>query len=133
MKLYLHVKWQNSKGPYLSQIYLFLGSYLHCPSYVATGNAGQANEDYPQLTLALNEKVAVPPGNIPLHFPSLRTSLKRTTHSSAGHSATIATKTSEDPTQAVGSEANKALIQSSGNPSAPIPGTGEGRVEVHHL
>lgn len=90
----------------------FLGSYLCCLSYAATGKAGQANENYPQLTVALHEKVAV---------------LCCALCSSAGCSATMAAKASEGPAQGVGSEDNKALSQSAGNPSALFPGTGEGR------
>lgn len=105
----------------------FLGSYLCCPSYVATGKAGQANEDYPQLTLALHEKAAVPPSNVPLRSPGLRASLETKTSSSASCSATMTAKASASLAQGVGSEGNKALSQSAGNPSAPIPGTGEDR------
>ena len=94
---------------------------------------GQANEDYPQLTSAAHDKVALPPGNIPLCFPGLRTSLERKTSSSAGRSAIEPVKASEGPAQGVGSKGSKAPRQSAGNPSAPIPGTGEGGAEAHHL
>lgn len=87
--------------------------------------AGQ--QDYPQLTLSLDEKVALPPSNIPLCSPSLRMSLERKTSSSAGWSATTAVAASEGPAQGVGSEDNEALNQSAGNPSAPVPGTGKSK------
>lgn len=38
-------------GPLILLNLIFLGSYLCCPSYIASGKAGQANEDYPHLTL----------------------------------------------------------------------------------
>lgn len=80
-----------------------------------------------------DEKIALPPSNIPLYFPGPRTSLERKTSSSAGCSATTTAKASESPVQDVGSEDNKALSQSAGKPSAPTPGTGEGRAEAQLL
>lgn len=62
------------------------------PSYAATGKAERAKEDYPQLTLALDEKVALPPDNIPLRFPGLRTPLERKSSSPASCFATTAAR-----------------------------------------
>lgn len=60
-------------------------------------------------------------------------SLERKTRSSAGSSTTTAINVSEGPAQGVGSEDKKALSQSAGNPSAPVPGTGESKAEAQHL
>lgn len=71
---------------------VFLEGYLCYPSYAATGKADQAKEVNPQLTLALDEKAALPPDNIPLCFPGPRTPLERKSSSPASCSATTAAR-----------------------------------------